>query len=383
MKKEFIEMQIGLVGPLPPPSGGMANQTHLLAQLLRDEGAIVHIIQVNAPYRPTWIGKVRGMRELFRLIPYLFQLWMATEKVDIFHIMANSGWSWHLVAAPAVWMARLRGIPVVVNYRGGGAESFLNRSFSLVNLTLKRAKRIVVPSVYLMQIFAKWDVPSTIVPNVIDLTRFNPKGRPINEKTNPISRDCKKHIIVTRNLEQIYDIGAAIRAFRLVQQRLPEVRLTIAGSGSEFRKLESLVIEFEMDDKVTFTGRLDNHRMAQLYNSADVMLNPSTVDNMPISILEALASGVPVVSTDVGGVPYVVEDGKTAVLVPVGDYKAMAEELVKMLTDDALARRISSAGLEVVKKYTWPQVKHRWLEVYGTCMDMNNNQAATALEDDM
>ena len=125
-------LKIALVGPLPPPEGGMANQTRQLGELLVKEGAQVTLVRVNAPYRPRWIGRLRGVRAFFRLVPYVFDLWRAAGRVDLFHVMANSGWSWHLFAAPAVWVARLRGVPCVVNYRGGEADSFLDRSASSV-----------------------------------------------------------------------------------------------------------------------------------------------------------------------------------------------------------------------------------------------------------
>src|SRR5690242_3337836 len=81
-------LRLGLVGPLPPPSGGMANQTRQLAQLLESEGVIVEIVRFNAPYRPGWIASLRGIRALFRLWPYLFRLWITAGRVDVFHVMA-------------------------------------------------------------------------------------------------------------------------------------------------------------------------------------------------------------------------------------------------------------------------------------------------------
>ena len=95
-------LRIGLVGPLPPPSGGMANQTRQLARLLEQERVEVEIVQVNAPYRPHWVGSLRGVRALFRLAPFLVRLWHAAGRVQLFHVMANSGWAWHLCAAPAI-----------------------------------------------------------------------------------------------------------------------------------------------------------------------------------------------------------------------------------------------------------------------------------------
>src|SRR6266567_4483278 len=98
------ELRIAIVGPLPPPSGGMANQTRQLTELLRAENMHAEVVQVNAPYRPAWIGHIRVLRALFRLLPYLVRLWRSAGDAQLFHVMANSGWAWHLSAAPAVWI---------------------------------------------------------------------------------------------------------------------------------------------------------------------------------------------------------------------------------------------------------------------------------------
>ena len=139
-------LRIGLVGPLPPPAGGMAMQTRQLAELLRGEKADVLLVPTNAPYRPAWVANWRGLRAVFRLLPYLVALWRAAGRSDVMHVMANSGWSWHLFAAPAVWISRLRRVPVVVNYRGGEAAEFLARSARGVRGTMRRTSRLIVPS---------------------------------------------------------------------------------------------------------------------------------------------------------------------------------------------------------------------------------------------
>lgn len=352
------DMRIGLVGPLPPPSGGMANQTLQLAKLLREEGAAVELIQVNRPYRPRWIGRLKGIRAVFRLLPYLIQLWRSAAKVRLFHVMANSGWSWHLFAAPAIWIARIRGIPVIINYRGGEADVFFDKAFAWIKPSLCRTDAIIVPSGFLEAVFRKRGFSTSIVPNIIDLSRFSAEtGARDSLKTDP-------HIIVTRNLEPIYDNSTVLRAFGIIRRTFPTAKLTLAGSGPERQILEKLVAGLNMADVVTFTGRVDNVGMAFLYRSADVMVNPSLADNMPISVLEALASGVPVVSTDVGGVPYLVEHGKTALLVPPQDPSAMADAILALLNEPARARKISEAGKESVQQYTWPRVRDRLLRVY-------------------
>ena len=351
-------LRIGLVGPLPPPSGGMANQTRHLDALLRQEGALVELVRVNTPY-PAWVAKFRWVRAPFRLLPYAIRLWHAAGKVQVLHVMANSGWSWHLVAAPAIWIAKLRGIPVVVNYRGGGAEAFFARSFLLVRPSLRRADAVVVPSGFLERVFARRGIAASVVPNIVDLARFSSLGA-----ADRVAAGGPPHVIVTRNLEQIYDIGTALRAFALLLPRFPLARLTIAGSGPERDKLESLAASLGLGNAVTFTGELDNAAMAELYRAATLMLNPSLVDNMPISILESLASGVPVVSTNVGGVPHLVQDGDTALLVPPGAPGPMAEAMNRIVSDKALARRLSEAGSAAVQAYAWPNVRDRLVGVY-------------------
>src|SRR5262249_12352638 len=111
-------LSIGLVGPLPPPSGGMANQTRQLARLLPESGFSVRVVQVNPPYWPTLVEHIPVVRAIFRLAPYVVNLWRTANEVDLFHLMASSGWAWHLFAVPAIWVAHLRGKPIVVNYRG-------------------------------------------------------------------------------------------------------------------------------------------------------------------------------------------------------------------------------------------------------------------------
>ncbi len=348
-------MRICLVGPLPPPAGGMANQTQQLAGLLRGEGLEVDMVRTNAPYRPTWIGRVRGIRAIVRLLPYLGQLWSTMRRADAVHLMANSGWSWYFYAVPAALVARIRAVPLVVNYRGGEAERFLEGNAWAVRPIARRAAALVVPSEFLQRVFGRFGMSTTIVPNVVDLNRFRPA---------PTAAGRPPHLIVTRNLEPIYDNATAIRALAIVRRHLPAARMTIAGEGPLRASLELLAGQLGVAEAVNFCGRVSNADIPALYASADVCLNPSLVDNTPISILEALASGVAVVSTDVGGVPYLVEQERNALLVESGDPDAMAQAVLRLLRDPHLKARLVAAGLEAVRRFDWASVKPQLLAVY-------------------
>lgn len=348
--------RVCVVGPLPPPSGGMANQCEQLVRLLRQEGVNVELVRSNSPYRPAWVGGIPLLRAFFRLAPFLFALWRAAGRAQVMHVLANSGWAWHLFAAPALLIGRLRGVPVIVNYRGGEADQFFSTAPRHVLASLRRAASCVTPSPFLERVFLRHGLAAEVIPNIVDVGRFSP--RPLRDFGDA------PRLIVARNLEPIYDIPTALRAFAEIRRHLAGARLTVAGTGAELGRLRELAQQLGIADAVDFPGRIDNADMPQLYARTDCALNASTVDNMPISLLEAFASGVPVVSTDAGGIPDLVDHGITGLLVPVGDADAMAEAALRLLQDRALATRLTGAALTQSRAYAWAQVRERWFDAY-------------------
>ena len=344
--------KVTIVGPLAPPAGGMANQTKKLADFLRSEHMDVQVIRTNADYRPSFIGKIPVVRAVFRLFFYIVSLLSNLKNTDVIHIMANSGWSWHLFAAPAIAVGRFYNKPIVVNYRGGYAQEFFDKSWRWVNLTLSKSHKVIVPSSFLQDVFSTFKVKAEIVPNVLDETLFSP--------VKSTSASSSPHIIVARNLEAIYDVATAIQAFALIKATIPSATLSIAGTGPELPNLTNLVAQLNLKDSVTFTGRLSPSEMAKLYQSADIMLNASTVDNTPNAIIESLACGTPVVTTNAGGIPKLVSHQHDAMLVDIGDRKLMAEHAVAILKDSKLAESMVGNGLNTISKFYWPNV---WLNL--------------------
>lgn len=356
MSADFSSIKVALVGPKAPPAGGMANQTAQLKQLLESSGAQVHFIAVNPDYKPAFIGKIPGIRALFRLPQYGLSLFQGYRKVDVVHLMANSGWSWHLFAAPAIWIAKLRSKPILVNYRGGHAFDFFSKSWPLVSASIKQSAGVIVPSVYLQQVFSQFKQASTIVANTLDPELFKPTKKQVNS--------AQLHIIVTRNLEAIYDVATAIRAFALILQSHPTAKLTLAGEGPELAQLQQLVTELQLDTAVNFVGRLNRNDMAALYQSADIMLNTSLVDNSPNSLIEAMASGVAIISSNVGGIPLLVKHEYDALLVPPQKPDLIFQQLQRLLNEPELKQQLITNGLTSCSRFHWANVSHILLAQY-------------------
>jgi len=344
-------LKVAVVGPLPPPAGGMANQAQQLVQLLEHAGVRVEFVRVNAPYKPRFVVAIKGLRAVFRLMPYFYHLWHKIQKVDVVHVLANSGWSWHLFAAPAVWMARWLNKPVVINYRGGEAQIFFKKAWRWIKPTIEQSQSVIVPSAYLQRVFLNQRVASTIVPNILDLDRFNFDDRSEGTSDEP-------HLVVTRNLEKIYGVDTVLQAFGLIKAHHSGARLTVAGSGPEDAALKALTASMGLQGSVTFSGRLEPEQIARLYREADLLLNASTVDNSPNSLIEALASGVPVVSSNVGGIPDLVVHRQSALLVRPNQPKAMAEAALDVLADESLKKQLVEQGRVVAARFD----KHKELD---------------------
>ena len=343
--------RLTLVGPLPPPSGGMANQTRQLARLLAAEGTDVRIVQTNAPYSPSWMARIPVSRGgPARAVPVA-----VVDRHSRRGRRARHG-ELGLGVAPLCGAGDLdRADPrraVVVNYRGGEAELVLRAAGPLdASYTAAGAGMIVARALGAM--FAAHGVPRPIVPNVVNLAAFRPAA----------AAACAPHL--GRHPQSGADLRHrhGDRAFALVAKVRPRARMTIAGSGPQRAELERLAAEQGVG-AVRFTGRLDDAELPELYQSATLTLNPSLTDNMPNSLLEAMASGVPIVSTNVGGIPYLVEDGVSALLVPFGDAQAMARCALRILGDPALGVRLARAGLEASRGYAWAKVRSDLFAVY-------------------
>ncbi len=350
------DIRIAVVGPLPPPFGGMARITEQLSELIANRGIAVEVIRTNRPYRPKMVGNLKGIRAVFRLFDYMLDIIRVTSRVDLIHLMANSGWSWHLFAAPVLWIAWLRGVSVVLHYHGGNAESFFSRSWLLVKPSLKRARVVIIPSGFLQEVFKKRNIKVKLIPNIVDIERFQPN----HEKT------CSRHpnIVTVRNLEKIYDIGNVIRAFQVVLSKYPRAKLTIAGSGPEEEDLRELSDRLGISESTFFCGKLNYNQIIDLYREADLMVNTSLVDNAPISILEAFASRVPVVTTDVGGIPFMVRHRVNGMLVKPKEPKATAQSILEVLENDRLKNRLIEGGEKEVLKHDQTRVTQQLLDLY-------------------
>jgi len=169
-----------------------------------------------------------------------------------------------------------------------------------------------------------------------------------------------------RTFHDLYDPESAVRVLAGLRSSGVDASLTMAGQDKGLLgATRALAAELAVEDSIRFPGFVSGADKAALFDDHDVFLNTNIVDNAPVTVLEAAASGLVVVSTDAGGVPDLLADGVASLLVPAGDSEVMAAAVRQLLGQPATAERLSSAARLVAERSAWPSVRDQWLECCG------------------
>jgi glycosyltransferase involved in cell wall biosynthesis len=348
-------LHIAMVAPSMGILGGQAVQAARLLRSWRDDPDVhAWLVPINPqpPRGLRWTTRIKYVRTLATQLFYWPSLVRELRDADVVHVFSASYFSFLLAPLPAVVIARLLGKPVVMNYRSGEAPDHLRRS-AIARATLRSVEQNAVPSRFLQEVFAGYGIKSEIIPNIVDVERFRFRRR---DRVRP-------RVLSTRNFETLYNLPCTLRAFRIVQDRYPDAALTLVGAGSQDLAVRRLADELRLQH-VTFAGRVAPDDIWRYYAEADIYLQTPNIDNMPTSVLEAFASGCPVVATRAGGVPAILTDNVHGLLVPCDDHRAAGEAMLRLIENPALARALADAAFESCAKYQWSSVRNQWLTLY-------------------
>ena len=347
--------RIAVVGPSHRYVGGQSVQVDaLLRNWINDPEVDARFIPVDPdpPRLLRWVRRIPILRTLLREPLYCAALWKCLKEADIAHVFSASYWSFLLAPAPAYWIARVRKKKVLVHYHSGEARDHLQRS-RVARKILKRANCAVVPSRYLVDEFREFGIEARAIPNVVDVGQFSFQPRV----------PLRPHLICSRGFHPYYVVEDVVRAFSVIQEKHPCALLYLLGAGPREPEVRELVRALRLSG-VEFTGPIPHHRIGDYYQRADIFVNASRLDNMPVSILEAFASGTPVVTTAAGGIRYLVEHERTGLMCEPGEWQLLAECVLRLLREPALASRLAANAHEESKKYRWESVRGEWLATY-------------------
>jgi glycosyltransferase involved in cell wall biosynthesis len=335
--------------------GGQAVQVRRLLGILEDvAGLDVAFLPINPrPPRPfLWVLSIRGLRTVVTFAQYIVRLAWTIPQHEVLHIFSAGLTSYALWTVPALLIGRLWRKKIILNYHDGQGDQHL-REWRTAKPTIALADRLVTPSGFLVDVFRNHGMQARSIVNIIDTSRFIYRKR---RKLRPI-------FMTNRILEPLYNVECILRAFSIIQKSYPDATLTIAHDGCSKPSLEKMARELKLEN-TRFIGRVPHEKVTELYDAADIYLTSPNIDNMPVSLLECFAAGLPIVATKAGGIPYVATDRESALLVDINDHEALAARSIELLENEDLVEHITNGGLEAVKRYHPAPVREQWSALY-------------------
>jgi len=338
VQSAYKKMNVLLVSNYSPDIGGISGQIELLLKYLPSDALKISLFNCKA-------NKLRRL-----LLPFLLVL--KARRANVLHLHGCSNLGFYPIVI-GVCVGKLLRKKIIITYHGGGLKEFLNKYKKIVILFLKQADILTVPSKYLKDILDEVNVASIVLPNILRDDNVIFKKRAM----------IKPILITTRAHEQVYNLPLLIRAFAELKKYHKNAKLRLIGDGSLRKQLELLVLQIGLVD-VAFAGKVNNSEIGEELNKADIYINPTTKDSFSVSMFEAFACGLPVISTNVGAIPNFLVDRYNGLLIESNNIEQLVEKITYLLNNQDHAQKIIKNGLDTFKKYTWGNLKDQYYSLY-------------------
>ncbi|NPD46729.1 glycosyltransferase family 4 protein [Lentimicrobium sp. S6] len=333
------KMRILILGNYKENKGGISGVIYNHITKIRSEGRDVKIFNT----------KKTAINRILLIFPLLREL----RKYNVIHIHGCSNLGFYpiligIIASKCIYNRR-----TIVTYHGGGAKLFLQKWGWFVRPLLSKVDAVTVMSGFLQNIFTEHRIKTIILPNLLNVVVRN---------EGCLNFD-KPRLISIRALKKIYNIDDIIKSFKLVHEKYPDAQLVIAGTGSKAEELSDLREKLNLSN-ISFLGFLNNKQIPEELLKSNIMISVPSFDNQPMSILEAFASGVPVISSNVGGVPFMIKDGVNGFMVDVNCPKQIAEKISWIMNNPGKTIQIADNAKKELKQYQWESIRGKLFDIY-------------------
>lgn len=333
-------MRILLISNYKPGMGGIHGQVEMLHHHLnREDGTAADIFSTRG-------NPISRMWKFLRLI-------LVAVQYDILHIHACS-YRGILPAIFGIIAGKITRKKIIITYHGGEAAEYFAKREKFVKKWLCKADQVIVLSGFLEEIFNRYAIPCVVIPNIIHL-------HPLASRQK--SHEIAPRFISIRHLRPLYNIPCILKAYKVLLEQYPNATLDILGQGDMRAELEQYVADNNLTG-VRFIGQVPNDKIYDYFAQANIILSAPKADNMPVSLLEAMNAGLLVISSRVGGVPYMIEHGKTGLLFESDNAEDMAAKMLWALEQPEEVHTIITNAQADVQKYSWKNIKKLLFEVY-------------------
>lgn len=309
IEKLRLNSKIIIVGLFSNPKIAPVTQASVLASLLTKNG---YSVITTSSFTNKWLRLADIIRSML--------LNAGRYNVAIVQFYSGNSFIWQYIASV---IAKLLGKNLVFTVHGGGVPAKLkSKSSSRYLQLLKKADLITVPSRYLQNELGGFGLKTILIENIIDLRQYQFQDK----------KSIGPRLLWMRAFSDIYNPLMAVRVVNVLRNKYPEVKMIMGGPDlGMLSATKQLIHELTLGNNIELTGFMDMEMKQQYASACDIYISTNKIDNAPVTFLEMWAMGLPVISTNVGGVPYLVENKQTGIIVNDDDYNQMADAIESLI----------------------------------------------------
>ena len=291
--------------------------------------------------------------QIIRLLDMMLATFLNASKVDYILIdtYSTSSFWYAFFCSQLARLFRVKYIPIL---HGGDLPNRLKKHPFLSRLIFKNAYVNVAPSNYLLEKFKEKGFENIVfIPNSIQLGEYKFKKR----------IQLQPNLLWVRSFAKIYNPEMAIQVFKLLKEKYSHATLTMVGPDKDGSLIETRNLAESLNIEVNFTGKLTKKEWTDLALDNDIFINTTHFDNTPVSVIEAMALGLPVVTTNVGGIPFMLTDKENALFVNDNEPNEMFNAIEILLKDIDMVQKLTNNAKILVNDMDWQVVKLKWKEL--------------------
>lgn len=291
-----------------------------------------------------------------RVMDMVITAWQKRNRYEVAHVDVYSGAA--LLWAEAVtWVLRHAGKPYILTLHGGNLPVFALRWPKRVYRLLNSAQIVATPSRYLQEQMKAYCEGIRLIPYPLEISNY----------TFQLRQESKPMLIWLRAFCEIYNPTLAPKVVASLKSQFPGIHLIMVGpdkGDGSLQRTRQVAKSLGVQDAIKWTGGVPKDEVPIWLNKGDIFINTTNIDNTPVSVMEAMACGLCVVSTEVGGIPYLLKHEKDGLLVSPNKAEEMASAVARLLNDPDLSKTISSNARKKVEEWDWSVILPKWEELF-------------------
>ena len=277
------------------------------------------------------------------------------KEYEIAIVPLYGGMMSYIWEAVSTVLLKLLGKKVILIIHGGSIPARMKQSPAKYLRSFKRADVIVCPSAFIQTILSGYGVKSILIENVVQLKEYS-----FQHKTT-----FRPRLFWMRTLEDIYNPQMAVSVAGILAKKYPDFHMVMAGyDRGLLQELKELAADLQVRDKIEFPGYISQQQKVLYASTHDIYVCTNLIDNAPVTFVEMMALGLPIVSTNIGGIPYMIKDCLNGLLVNPNDDEAMAAAIDSIIQNNQKGIELAKNGYEFSKKFDAAPVMQKWLKVF-------------------